>query len=214
MKQEPTSVAVAESVEFAAPFHTRCPSCSLEVRQGERLSGARKTREHQAEAITFVYQFPCSRCGALIAFSRRAGTRVYELWDGDNLERAVEVKDDGGGFDLTAEMHRRAEERRKCATQSLTQRHELEGLRADRDAKFADDVGTREKLMAHVTAPGESKAGKKKKLSGVKKKKKKQSSRSRNISAALGVDKAAVVQRAARALRKRGVDLSSLTKPH
>lgn len=215
MKQEPASVAAAEAVEFEAPFHTRCPSCSLEVREGERLSDVRKTREHNAKAITFVYRFACSRCGTLIAFSRRAGTRVYELWVKDKEQRAaVEQADD---FDLTKEMHRRTEERRKFATESLTlngvtKRHELEGLRADRDAKFADDVRTREQLVAHVTGPGKRKGGNKKKLSGVKKKKR--SNRTRVISAALGADKAAVVQRAARALRKRGVKLSSLTRPH
>lgn len=196
---------MGELVDFAAPFAAHCTDCELVLPAGTRVAGASKARERDSDgALHFVYGFGCAKCSAQCAFVRRAGELTYTL-RGSLRGTKSRTKCSDQALLAAGRAARTLDEQ---TAKTRRDEAELALLQADRDAKYEDDVGACAAAAAQLSGKRETVRPRRR----IRKKRSSEATRARvrSMRAALGDEGAAVVRRATRVLRKRGVNLASI----
>lgn len=202
----------SEPVTFAVPLPAHCQNCLSPLNPGTTLPGVTKTRVRADSTLTFVYAFACRSCNAPCAFARRAGARTYAAHTGLRVAVAEPTKPCSDRALLAAALARRDREEEVRARRARGE-EELERLRRDRDAKYADNAGACSAAAARLAGKttGTRKAGKTA-AGRVRRRRGSEGARTRArcVRAALGEERAKVVRRAVRSLQARGVRLAPL----
>lgn len=229
LRSVPPPMADTERVRFAAPIPAACAACARAIVVGEELADVTRVRTRGEGALVFEYAFACRACGASCAYGRSADGFVLRrglLAPGLPSPGSPRVKNAQAGGDarlLRAGVARRRRQMDRTATtdapseKEAAARAELESLKRARDRMYADPAASNAAAAAVLAAPDASFAAKANAdAKRVAKRRRKDGGRARSsasarrVRAALGEERAAVVRRAARSLRRGGVPVVAL----